>query len=35
MTADQEVPPHVDRVLAKPASLGELRRALAQVCARR
>jgi CheY-like chemotaxis protein len=35
MTADQEVPPHVDRVLAKPPSLGELRRALEQVCAPR
>ncbi|HEY7642978.1 MAG TPA: response regulator [Steroidobacteraceae bacterium] len=35
MSADDAVPPHVDRVLAKPPSLGELRRALEHVCSAR
>ncbi len=32
MAAEGEIPPHVDRVLAKPPKLREVREALAQLC---
>ena len=32
LVADRDIPPHVDRVLAKPPKLRELREALAQLC---
>jgi CheY-like chemotaxis protein len=32
MVAEGDIPPHVDRVLAKPPKLHELRNALAQLC---
>jgi CheY-like chemotaxis protein/anti-sigma regulatory factor (Ser/Thr protein kinase) len=32
LAADGEIPPHVDRVLAKPPKLREVREALAQLC---
>ncbi len=32
LVAEDEIPPHVDRVLAKPPKLRELREALAQLC---
>jgi CheY-like chemotaxis protein len=32
LVADGEIPPHVDRVLAKPPKLREVREALAQLC---
>jgi signal transduction histidine kinase/CheY-like chemotaxis protein len=34
LVADGEIPPHVDRVLAKPPKLREVRQALAQLCRR-
>jgi len=34
LVADGEIPPHVDRVLAKPPKLREVREALAQLCRR-
>jgi CheY-like chemotaxis protein len=34
LVADGEAPPHVDRVLAKPPKLREVREALAQLCRR-
>jgi PAS domain S-box-containing protein len=35
LVAEGDIPPHVDRVLAKPPRLHEVREALAQVCRRR
>jgi len=32
MVAEGDIPPHVDRVLAKPPKLRELRETLAQLC---
>ncbi len=32
LVAEGDIPPHVDRVLAKPPKLRELREALAQLC---
>ena len=32
LTADDDIPPHVDRLLGKPPKLRELREALAQLC---
>jgi hypothetical protein len=32
LVAEGDIPPHVDRVLAKPPKLREIREALAQLC---
>jgi len=34
LLSDDDIPPHVDRLLSKPPKLGELRAALAQCCNR-